>query len=138
MTKHKGRANGGLARAKALTSAQRVEIAKKGATARWGVPSKLDKSLIPKRTKGTKSNWREITGQNKAAEPPNLPVQHGNAVLGTLRDQIALAVLAGLYSDIITAQKFAAHVMGKDMLLPEALTRIAYTQADEVLRLRAL
>jgi hypothetical protein len=55
-----------------------------------------------------------------------------------LRDDIAIAVLQGLYSNIGHAQKFAAAVMGEAMPISEAFTRIAYEQADEVIRLRSL
>ena len=112
MTKPKAQAKGGHARAKKLSPEERSAIAKKGASARWDVKDVLTAS--------------------------NSPAQHRNDAPGTLRDQIALAVLAGLYSNIADAQKFSGFVMGKEMLLPEAFTRIAYSQADEALRLRSL
>ncbi len=122
------RSNGGHARAQKLSPARRKAIATKAAKIRWGnkvIIPKLDTSMTPAR-----SNWREITRQDGE--------ERLKREKATLRDKIAQSVLNGLYANIDVAQKFAAHVMGQDMLLPEAFTRIAYAQADEAIRLRSL
>ena len=109
------RANGGNARAKKLSPDQRSAIAKKGAAARWS-------DVLPK---ALKSHSKHTIGEQRPF------------MVATLRDQIASAVITGLYANIADSQKFANFVM-PGVLLPEAFTRMAYTQADEVLRLRAL
>jgi len=114
-------AMGGNARAKKLSPERRSEIAKEAAAARWG----------DKEQETARANYetnQSVPKRVAAAFASGLP--H--------RDQIAIAVLAGLYSDIPNSQRFAAAVMGDAMPLIEAFVRIAYGQADEVLRLRAL
>lgn len=54
------------------------------------------------------------------------------------RDEIAIAVLQGLYSNIRDARALVIGLYGETIPLAEALTRIAYEQADEVIRLRSL
>jgi hypothetical protein len=110
----KPQSKGGNARAKSLTPAKRRAIAKKAAKARW-------------------SDENETTTPKKHfAEPARRMGKTMNA-----RDEIATAVLAGLWSNVETSQKFAAAFF-PTMSLPEAFTRIAYEQADEVLRLRGV
>jgi hypothetical protein len=124
-------ANGGHARAKNLSPARRKAIAAKAAKARWGNPD----------AKAPKKATREVDQEFEADLSRSLKKawnREFKPLAASLRDEIACAVLTGLYANIDVAQKFAAHVMGPDMLLPEAFTRIAYAQADESLRLRAL
>ena len=122
------RANGGNARAKKLSPARRSEIAKKAAAKRWGV-----KPVTPEQDDALRvmrEQWERDAGSVRGLIMPDLP--------RGLRDEIAIAVLNGLYANIDMAQLFAKHVHGDTIPLPEALTRIAYAQADETLRLRAL
>lgn len=127
MTKSK-KANGGHARAKNLSPARRKAIAAKAAKARWDNPdAKAKKKSVQRRSAIEVTTDAQIDAVVRQAYRR-----------ADLRDEIAQSVLTGLYSNIDIAQKFAAHVMGPDMLLPEAFTRIAYSQADEALRLRSL
>ncbi len=125
------RSNGGHARAQKLSPARRKAIAAKAAKTRWEKPDakaknkpagKAEHELGANARKALKEVW------NREYKPIGV----------SLRDEIAIAVFSGLYANIDVAQKFAAHVMGPDMRLPEAFTRIAYAQADEAIRLRSL
>lgn len=143
------RANGGVARANALTPERRQEIAQKAAKSRWDkntpFAGEIQKQLTNAVRKADSKPSNKPAKQRKAKKPVDIHHELKKAwfeeyipVAVSLRDEIACAVLTGLYSDIANAQKFAAHVMGPEMILPEAFTRIAYAQADEALRLRSL
>lgn len=119
------RGNGGIARAKKLTPEQRKAIAAKGADARWG--GKPGKKAAQHRNSIEAVTDAQIDAVVRKA------YQRAD-----LRDEIAMAVLTGLYSNIAESQKFVQFVYGGTMPLPEGLTRIAYAQADETLRLRSL
>ena len=112
MKKANNKANGGNARAAKLSPETRKEIASNAAKKRWE--------------------------DNSVKTASNLVAQGRNVNLSILRDQLAIAVLQGLYSDITTARELVINTLGEAMPLMEGFTRIAYTQADEVIRLRAL
>lgn len=122
MKKNEGKAKGGNARAAKLTALRRAQIAQKAARARWG------KESAPKPRPFLRPAMDKLWDDARKKLLPEI----------NLRDKIALAVLQGLYSNIADAQKFAAFVMGDKMPIAEGFTRIAYEQADEVIRLRAL
>ncbi len=136
------RANGGTARAKSLSPARRKEIAKKAAATRWAKNEKEDRGMYLPLVKTAKDKaWEEFKRhvfELGIDMPGKQAKERPNGETGTLRDQIAQSVLTGLYSNIADSQKFAAFVIGAAVLLPEAFTRIAYSQADEALRLRSL
>lgn len=103
-----GKAVGGHARANKLSPAQRKEIAKKGAEARWG-----------------------------GDKPVKQPAKRSKEESTDLRGLIVASVLCGLYSNLGDSQKFIGHFMA-GVSLPEAFTRIAVTQAEETIRLAGL
>ena len=127
-----GKAKGGHARAAKLSPARRKAIARKAAATRWQGKKDVE-TILRKPAKRSKST---ISATPRKRSHEERMAGHFDKV--TLRDTLALAVLQGMYSNIADAQKFAAYVMGDTVPLPEALVRVAYAQADEAIRWRAL
>jgi hypothetical protein len=124
MKKDTAKIKGGLARAKKLSPARRKEIAERAANARWRDEMVLSKINPPAFAEYQKEKAKEFSSGKIYS-------------MRELRDEIAFAVLQGLYANLADSQKFCGAFFA-GMPLPEAFTRIAYSQADETLRLRSL
>lgn len=127
MNKTSNKAKGGNARAAKLSPEERSKIASIAAKVRWDNKGKLV----------DENEFNDNPALTKAIETV---LRSGKNTIKNLtdRDIIAVAVLQGLYSDIVTARQLVVSTLGEAMPLMEGFTRIAYSQADEVIRLRSV